>query len=220
MKLNIIEKSILVLVLVVVILGIYFSRTDLQYFDGFYVREDGPVEWVTVVFLLMGSFISLKRFIHFKGKKPFLFLLGTLGLSFLFFFGAGEEISWGQRIFDIKSPDFFRNNNSQMETNIHNLIYEGKKINKIIFGLLLGIAISVYLLILPVLYRKYEWAKNLVLKFAIPLPQLYQILAYIALAILAQFVSSGKKGEILEFGGCVLFFLIILFPVNKKELYS
>jgi hypothetical protein len=34
---------------------------------------------------------------------------------------AGEEISWGQRIFGWATPDFFRENNIQGETNFHNM---------------------------------------------------------------------------------------------------
>ncbi|MCL2451890.1 hypothetical protein FWD20_03435 [Candidatus Saccharibacteria bacterium] len=34
---------------------------------------------------------------------------------------AGEEISWGQRIFGWSTPEFFLENNSQRETNFHNL---------------------------------------------------------------------------------------------------
>ena len=33
--------------------------------------------------------------------------------SVAFFFGFGEEISWGQRIFDIESPFFFSENNQK-----------------------------------------------------------------------------------------------------------
>ena len=33
-----------------------------------------------------------------------------------------EEISWGQRIFDIQTPDFFMKHNIQRETNLHNLL--------------------------------------------------------------------------------------------------
>ena len=45
----------------------------------------------------------------------FFFLLGSL-----FLFGAGEEISWGQRIFHFETPDFL-GANLQHEFTIHNL---------------------------------------------------------------------------------------------------
>ena len=43
-------------------------------------------------------------------------------LAILFFFGGGEEISWGQRIFGWETPDAFQEANVQRETNIHNLV--------------------------------------------------------------------------------------------------
>ena len=44
-----------------------------------------------------------------------------LGLALLFFFGAGEEISWGQRIFGIQTPQSLAQVNKQDELNLHNL---------------------------------------------------------------------------------------------------
>lgn len=44
-----------------------------------------------------------------------------LGLALLFFFGAGEEISWGQRIFGIETPPALAELNKQDEFNFHNL---------------------------------------------------------------------------------------------------
>lgn len=44
-----------------------------------------------------------------------------LGLTLLFFFGAGEEISWGQRIFGFKTPESLAQVNKQDELNLHNL---------------------------------------------------------------------------------------------------
>ena len=42
-------------------------------------------------------------------------------LAVFFFFCFGEEISWGQRIFDIHTPLSMSAANSQDETNLHNL---------------------------------------------------------------------------------------------------
>ena len=44
-----------------------------------------------------------------------------LGLALLFFFGAGEEISWGQRIFGFETPQTLAQVNKQDELNLHNL---------------------------------------------------------------------------------------------------
>lgn len=44
-----------------------------------------------------------------------------LGLAALFFFGAGEEISWGQRILGFQTPQSISQVNRQEEFNLHNL---------------------------------------------------------------------------------------------------
>jgi hypothetical protein len=44
-----------------------------------------------------------------------------LGLAALFFFGAGEEISWGQRILGFQTPEPLTEVNRQEEFNLHNL---------------------------------------------------------------------------------------------------
>ncbi len=46
-------------------------------------------------------------------------------MSAVFLFAAGEEISWGQRIFEIDTPDALVDANRQQETNLHNLGISG-----------------------------------------------------------------------------------------------
>ena len=58
----------------------------------------------------------------------------TMLLGLFFMFGAGEEISWGQRLFEIESSGFFDENNAQGEMNLHNLFVNDTKINKLEFS--------------------------------------------------------------------------------------
>ena len=44
-----------------------------------------------------------------------------LGMALIFFFGAGEEISWGQRILGFQTPESLSQVNKQEEFNLHNL---------------------------------------------------------------------------------------------------
>lgn len=220
---KLLERITFIFVFTLCLLGVYYSQTDLQFFEGKYVREDGPLEWLTVVALLMGSILCIYRARILKPFRHRKFILGLYLLSALFFFGFAEEISWGQRIwqawFDFKVPDFFIKYNSQQEMNFHNLRFGGMKINKIIFGTFLGICIVFYFLVLPFLYRKKEAVKEFIDSWALPLPRLYHILAYISLAIIAEFIAGGKKGEILEFGGCWIVLLMIFEPFNR-EIFS
>ena len=74
--------------------------------------EDSILEWGTVVLALIASVFF---FISVVLGSRFAF---TLCIAWLIF--ALEEISWGQRILGIESPEFFLEHNYQQETNIHN----------------------------------------------------------------------------------------------------
>ena len=75
--------------------------------------EDSLLEWATVILALIASILF---FCSGSIGSPFAFLLCIAWLIF-----ALEEISWGQRIFDFESPQFFMTHNRQQETNLHNL---------------------------------------------------------------------------------------------------
>ncbi len=208
------EKVSLLIVFCFVTLGVVMSRVDLIWYEGFYVREDGLIEWLTVAALFTSCITCFYRAKILSSFRPPLFILCLIMGGLVCLFGLGEEISWGQRLFDWKSPEFFLTNNSQGETNLHNLVVGGKKINKIVFGTLLGIGVVFYFLILPVLYRKIEKVKELVNSFALPIPKWGHVAAYLLLALACEFIAGGKKGEILEFGGCWIFTLMLLSPLN------
>ena len=213
------EKVSFSIIFLFIIFGVGLSHYDIKIFNDWYVREDGLIEWLTVVALLFGCFVSIYRARLLRPFRGLAFQVSLFILAGLFFFGAGEEISWGQRLFDWKSPAFFAHNNSQGETNLHNLVVGGVKLNKLIFGLLLGISIVFYFLILPFLYRTKEGVQKIIDTMAIPIPRWFHVVAYVSLAILAEFIAGHKKGEILEFGGCWIFVLMFLEPLNRK-IYS
>ncbi len=208
------EKIALPLIFIHLIVGIAIAFYDRQKFDLGYVLEDGYIEWLTVLALVLGAAVCIKRAVTLWKEKNKRFLFFTIVLAGLYIFGAGEEISWGQRVFNLTPPKFFKEHNIQSEMNIHNLVVKGKKINKIVFGTGLGIAVVLYLLFLPVLYRKNEKIRILVDKNAIPIPRNHHILAYVLLFALVSATPSSKKGELMEFGGCWIFFLLTLTPHN------
>lgn len=201
--------------IVVLAAGFFLFYTDISRF-GQYVQEDGIVEWITVAGLLAGSVVCFSRFIKLFLKKSKWFLLITFCLGLFLFFSAGEEISWGQRILGIQSPEYFQKNNSQQETNLHNLVVGGVKINKLIFSLMLIIGLCIYLAIVPVLYHKNNAIKNSVDALGIPVPRLYQVIGFLLVFVLTSLIHHGKKAELLECVGALLFFLIMLYPKNKE----
>ena len=213
-KLDNYEKAGIAFALIFVFIGTLLARLNPNYFSGTFTLEDGFLEYATVVALISGAVVTIRRVICLRDSKKPLFLLALSILACLFVFGAGEEMSWGQRLFGTEVPDYFRQNNTQGETNLHNLIVSGVRINKLFFGTLLGIFIALYFLVLPFLYKKKEKIRNLADSFALPIPKLFHIGAYLGIFLLAQASGHGKKGELLEFGGCVIFFLMTWRPYN------
>lgn len=207
------EKFILLLVFSIIATGYILFYTNLSLFKKF-VEEDGIVEWLTVVGLILGCLICVGRFTNLRKLRRPWFLFVVLAMGLFLFFAAGEEISWGQRIFGIKSSEYFIEHNSQGETNIHNLIVDGVKLNKVIFSIGLIAAMGVYLTIVPIVYQKNEKIRRWINNSGIPVPKIYQIISIVMLFILTELIPHEKKAEILEAGIALLFSLIIKYPYN------
>lgn len=81
--------------------------------------------FITAVLFFMA--LRRSRSPEHRASNPPLKQLSYLVLALLFIFGAGEEISWGQRIFDIETPEVLQKENVQDEINIHNMtMFEGE----------------------------------------------------------------------------------------------
>lgn len=221
MKINLrptrIEAFFYAVLIQFLLFGLYFAHTNLEYFEGVFAVEDGLVEWLTVTWLLACSALCLVRAVKLRKRRPKFFIGMLVFFSLVFFFGAGEEVSWGQRIFDVTPSEFFQANNAQGETNLHNLVVGETKINKLIFGLTLGILIAIYCLVLPTLTRKVPAVKRLVDKFAIPIARGHHVIAYLLIFLLVELNPSPKRGELLEFGGTLMFFLMFFNPWNRRS---
>ncbi|HSL41879.1 MAG TPA: hypothetical protein VK897_00505 [Anaerolineales bacterium] len=74
---------------------------------------------VTSLLFLYGFFVARKTLD--KSWMSLVKKLVYLALALLFFFGAGEEISWGQRILGFQTPEQVAEVNTQEEFNTHNL---------------------------------------------------------------------------------------------------
>ncbi len=197
-------------------MGIYFANTNLQYFDEVYTKEDGFAEYGTAFLLFCSAILLIYRFFKLQKFKKITWKIGVLGLALVFLFGAGEEISWGQRIFNVESSDYFINNNAQGETNLHNIVVDGKKLNKIIFSQLLTIVLVIYLIITPILFRKFEIIKNLANSFAVPIVKWHHTISFLVATGILVFIGSDRKWELYELAFGVIFFLIFLNPFNKN----
>jgi hypothetical protein len=82
-----------------------------------------PVLLIISVSCLGWALVRLRK-IDGPSRGKLVIAACLLILAVLFFFDAGEEISWGQRIIGWKTPALFRGN-TQLETNIHNYYNAG-----------------------------------------------------------------------------------------------
>ena len=216
---NATEKTVLIIVFILMIIGIVAAHVNKTWFLQQYVVEDGFIEDLTLVPLAMIVIISLVYLIRFIRRKNIWFFLTYLMIGMASFFILGEEISWGQRIFHFKTTEYFEEHNSQDEMNIHNLVLDGERLNKIIFTNALIAGVVIYLVGVPLLYNKNQNFKSFIDRAAFPVPTIQQAFAC-ALVFGSSFLTFDDKGaELLEFGGAAVFMLIILFPLNKFALY-
>lgn len=210
-----IELITLAICTIVLSVGYFLFYTSVPQFEKF-VQEDGIAEWLTVAGLLSGSVVCFSRILKLFSKKSKWFLFVTLCIGLFLFFAAGEEVSWGQRIFGIQTPEYFEKHNSQQEMNLHNLVVDGVKLNKLIFSFILVTALCIFLAIVPLLYQKNNTIRKLINASGIPVPQLYQVIGFLLVFILTSLIPHGKQAELLECDGALLFFLIVLYPKNKE----
>lgn len=172
-------------------------------------REDGFYQNLGALSLLFASVVSILCY-YFDTEGNELGLLKTrknifyLFLGGLFFFGFGEEISWGQRIFGWTTPGFMIGDGShfyhnlQKETNFHNLaIFHGvdshhhrKSFLGLLFNMdrLFSLFWLSYFIIFPVLYKENLRFAHFIGKINLPIIQLrtgiFFILSYIISSML------------------------------------
>ena len=84
-----------------------------------WTREDGPIEYASFAAFLSASvlaFVAASRIRRAHGPALAAVVLGTVLLV-----AAGEEISWGQRLFGAETPAVLVDGNRQDELNLHNI---------------------------------------------------------------------------------------------------
>lgn len=201
-----------------VALGCALSLFDvaLYVFDGpahhrFNV-EDGFVENLTVVFWLLGAVYILATLDRRKGWAPHLLL--AAGMIFM----AGEEISWGQRLFSFATPADLNAINEQHEFNLHNIAGIHESIKNI--GLL---AILIGTVLLPVLQRSSALAGRLTERFAIPLAR-FDVIVLVLVATLLRIASRTiwhiyHIGDVFdEMSEMVLWLVFFLFALDRTPM--
>jgi hypothetical protein len=87
------------------------------------LREDSPLEYLQAALLGVTAVLFLLCALQRPGasRGRSYSHVSFLGLAAIFTFGAGEEISWGQRILRFKTPATLAAMNVQHEFTVHNL---------------------------------------------------------------------------------------------------
>lgn len=205
---------------------LWFSQVQHNLFL-FLVREDGWIENAQVVLFVVGAVLStcVAWMLGRRGQWRWAAAYGAAALGLLWV--SGEEISWGQRIFNLQIPAWLLSN-VQHETNVHNLPGVSKAIERWVLhrGILVVIILS------AVVWRVrpswlVRWQADLWIPHPILIPALSCVWSYVGLrklyvyshqttdiSAVAQFQEPREL--ILAFA-VVVFLMIILCRVNRMS---
>lgn len=115
-----------------------------------------------------------------------------IGLAALSFWVAGEEISWGQRVLGVSTPDWMADRNVQHELNLHNMdgIHQHVRAAGLLFFGVLAFAF-------PLGYRQVSWIRSLADRLELPL---FPPAAAVTVAASIGFQLAPRLGGAVVFG--------------------
>lgn len=211
------ERILMGLAILVLLITLYFHATDHETFKYWFAAEDGPVEWATFAFLVLGFVLLARKAHRLKARRGIGAALLTGLYAFLFFFAAGEEISWGQRVFGWEAGEFFTERSERAETNIHNMKIGEYNLNKVIFGSTLTAVLLLYLLVLPVLHSRWSVIRALAERMVIPVPRPHHAaLALIGSLVMWYVIDLPRNWEVYELIFALVAASIFLRPQNPE----
>lgn len=196
-------------------------------------KEDGLMEYITFFCFLSASFIFFRTYLV---NKNIFFLL----LSLVFIFGAGEEISWGQRIFSFTTPESIKEINVQKEFNIHNIeIFNENNFDRsskegwaklLTISFLYKLFWLTFGIILPIIVR-FRKVTPLIMRFKLPVPPLSLGLFFMVnwitfkIIILYYIIPADYPipyintiGEVFESGSAFIFLFISYYFFKTERL--
>lgn len=185
---------------------VYFCNHSPEFFNKSFAVEDGYIEWATVLALLLLASMFLKKFQH-KANMKWFYLLFALAC----FFGAGEEISWGQRIFDIRTPIGLEHMNVQRELTFHNLEVGDIHLSYVLELILFGTIILYFFLTSSLAFHKRS--KEFLEKLELPIPHWIQFYCLLVLIWTAYVAPCYRKREPLE----LAFTLLVISLTSRAQ---
>lgn len=115
------------------------------------LEEDRVYEWGQFAFCLVTAGLALGAAWHRMHRRWWLATLFLLAVAFGCFVLAGEEISWGQRVFALSDPNI-QEINRQGELNLHNINAGGFELEEA-FRLVMGL-IGLFGVVAPLVVRR------------------------------------------------------------------
>jgi len=189
------EKEIGFLLLIAfIVVGVaimYYAVFDVPYYE-YIMQEDFWIEYGSALFWLLAAVIVLLQTLILLFRKPSKSQLVINVLLILFFIVcAGEEISWGQRIFKFQTPEFLKMINVQNETTLHNIGSISVFSNAFFLGSL------IFFLYIPFLVKRNTTVKNVLHYLHFPIPSRFT--TYVFIAALVVWVFLGVRFGTLGF---------------------
>lgn len=217
------------------------TATILASYSVYFVFDDQTIEQLkgensffelgTALFFTLSGFLFLGSFR--KNGNIFLLLLFLLMIL-----GAGEELSWGQHLFNYNTPSQIKSANVQGEFNIHNIqmfntdnFNHSKKtgLKRLLeINFLFRIFITIFGVILPLLVYHIKFFRKLSFQLKLPVPPIaigiFFFLSWIGLRLLLKYLPLGKHddyyftaSEIFEFLTSFVFFMIGIYFYTMKD---
>jgi len=187
-------------------LMVFFSFLHEEFYRQI-TKEDHIIEWLTVVFFLLTALLAtIHAVLAKKNANRYFWFHVLVAIGCVFF--ALEEVSWGQRVFNIISPEYFMAHSDQQEINIHNVINEQYSVRT---KHVAALVMSLYGVVLPVLALR-PWARTLAAKFRVIVPPLILIPGFLLASVMTwDRYFTGQDEEVSEFFFSALLFLVLLF---------
>ena len=223
-------KKYIVSIILVLILSYSFLNFSPDNIVVVWGKEDGFFEWLTALCYFI-SFLLLVL-IYKKNKNIFILFLGIV-----MFFGAGEELSWGQRIFGFATPEAVNQVNVQHEFNLHNtVLFDSRHLDmKLKTGIeklfemnfLLKLFFACFGILLPICIYHVKIISNFIYKFKVPVPPISLGLFFSISWFLMKFSLTGNRSEgsvnragseIAEFIGSYIMVIISLYFYNYNKI--
>jgi hypothetical protein len=175
------------------------------------LSEGGVVEELTAILLGVAALIALRAFFKvpetLRWSRPFLVLFALFAILM-----GLEEISWGQRVLQIETGEFFQKYSSQKEINVHNVVapylrrhgYAVRTTSQIA-----AIVLFTYGVILPTL-SAFRGPRALFRKFRLIIPPPALMVGFFFGSLLAWFDwPTGEDEELGEFLFSLCFVLLV-----------